>query len=320
MSTHTELVHVAAAAIIDGHGRVLLSLRPDHVHQGGLWEFPGGKVEAGEQVVEALKRELHEEVGVEVEQARPLIRIRHRYPDREVLLDVWRVDRIRGSARGREGQVVEWVEPSQLQRRSMPAADVPIVNAVRLPSTYLITGDPVEPADAFLGRLERALQRGVRLVQLRAKALSRSRYEELARAAVALCHGHGAQVLLNNDADLVETTGADGVHLNGARLAALTDRPLPEHRYWVAASCHNLDEVRKAEQIGADFVVLAPVLPTLSHPDAVPLGWDGLRRITDQARLPVFALGGMTPAHLAQCYAAGAQGIAAIRALWGDET
>jgi 8-oxo-dGTP diphosphatase len=160
----------------------------------------------------------------------------------------------------------------------------------------------------------------VRLVQLRAKALPRPRYEELARAAVPLCHDHGAQVLLNSDPDLVETTGADGVHLNSARLGTLTARPLPERRYWIAASCHNMDEVRKAERIGADFVVLAPVLPTRSHPEAVPLGWDRLRRITEQARLPVFALGGMKPAHLAQCYAAGAQGIAAIRSLWGDET
>ena len=85
------LVHVAVGVLFNACGEVLITRRPDHLHQGGLWEFPGGKVEPGEQVRTALERELKEELGVEVLDARPLIRIHHVYDDRQVLLDVWRI-------------------------------------------------------------------------------------------------------------------------------------------------------------------------------------------------------------------------------------
>ena len=90
-------VHVAAAAIFDDRGRVLISRRPAHLHQGDLWEFPGGKLEPGESVESALHRELYEELGICVQAARPLIRVLHDYHDKSVLLDVWRVDNFTGT-------------------------------------------------------------------------------------------------------------------------------------------------------------------------------------------------------------------------------
>ncbi len=316
MSSASPLIHVACAVIVGTDGRILLSLRPDHVHQGGLWEFPGGKIEAGEEVRSALDRELAEELGIVVRGARPLIRIRHDYPDRSVLLDVWRVDVFEGEPHGREGQRLEWVASEALPERAMPAADVPIVNAVRLPATYLITGEPDAGPQGFLAQLDAALARGVRLVQLRAKTLSDEAYLALAYEVVQMCHRVGAQVLLNGDPAWVEATGADGVHLNGARLQDLSQRPVNSPRHWVAASVHDLAQLRQAEALGVDFVVVSPVLPTASHSGAQTLGWHGLRALTEAALVPVYALGGLSPADLDAAWAHGAQGIAAIRALW----
>ena len=133
-------LHVAAGAIVGADGRILIARRAQHRHQGGLWEFPGGKVEDGEGVREALARELWEELHIEVEQARPLIQIRHRYPDKAVLLDVWRVGRFGGAPAGREGQPLAWAAPEALAGYDFPAANAPIVAAVRLPAVLPLAG------------------------------------------------------------------------------------------------------------------------------------------------------------------------------------
>lgn len=310
-----KFIHVAAAVIVNPAGEVLLALRPMEKHQGGLWEFPGGKVEPGEAVVAALDRELHEEIGIRVTRARPLIRVQHRYPDKAVLLDVWRVDGFDGVPHGREGQAIEWVAPEALPQRAFPAANLPIVTAARLPECYLITPEPGE-FDDFLQRLEQSLEDGIGLVQLRAKSLSDADYKALARLAVALCHCHGARLLLNAPPQWVEEVGADGVHLSSARLMALSERPLGRN-LWVAASCHNALELQHALGIGADFALLSPIKPTQSHPEATPLGWSQMQALIDPLPMPVYALGGMSRTDLPDAFEYGAQGIAAIRALWG---
>ena len=307
-------VQVAAAVIVDRAGRVLVARRAAHRHQGGLWEFPGGKLEPGETARAALSRELREEVGIEVTAARPLIRVWHAYPDKTVLLDVWRVNAFRGEAHGREGQPVAWVAAEALTARDFPAANGPIIRAARLPPLYLVTPEPRD-LDAFCARLNAALQAGARLVQLRAKNLEDRAYQQLARRVIALCRAAGARVLLNAPPPWVEDLGADGVHLSSARLRALSARPLGPH-LWVAASCHDLAELRHAQRIGADFAVLAPVLPTASHSDARPLGWPAFHALSEAAVMPVYALGGMGLDDVPAAFEHGAQGIAAISALW----
>lgn len=316
MATESE-VHVMAAAVFDAAGRVLMARRPDGAHQGGLWEFPGGKLELGEDRYVGLCRELHEEIGIVPTQARPLIQVRHRYADRAVLLDVWRVDAFDGEPHGREGQPLQWLAPDGLPTLAMPAADRPIVSAVRLPDRYLITGPFRDRAD-FEHRLEAALAGGVRLVAMRAKALAESELRTLAEAAIARCRAHGAAVLLNGPPDLAVALGADGVHLSAEGLQALRERPLPPP-LWVAASCHNEAELRQAEAVGADFAVLSPVAPTATHPDATPLGWARAQALLEEVALPVYLLGGVGPEQLVQAWEAGAQGVAGIRAFWGPE-
>lgn len=122
-------VHVAVGVIINGHGEILISRRHTDSHQGGLWEFPGGKVETGESVVEALQRELREELGIEIHASRSLLEVRHDYADKQVLLDVWLIDQYSGQAVGREGQPLCWCAPAELVGYDFPAANQPIVEA-----------------------------------------------------------------------------------------------------------------------------------------------------------------------------------------------
>ena len=307
----TRYLHVVAAVVVDEQDRVLISQRPAHAHLGGLWEFPGGKLEAGETPEVGLKRELHEELGITVHAARPLIRVFHTYPDKSVLLDVWRVTCYSGEPAGLEGQPIDWIAADKLEDRVFPAADKPIIKAVQLPECYLVTP---EPGPRFLEKLERALAGGISLVQLRAKAVSAADYRTLVSAVQSVCRDANVRLLLNADPQLAQQLGADGVHLSSTHLMACSERPAGVQL--VAASCHSQAEVQHAGALGLDFIVVSPVQKTRSHPGAVTLGFDGLRVLTELATVPVYALGGMSEVDLDQAFRHGAQGIAAISGLW----
>ncbi len=124
-----ERVHVAVGVLLNSRGEILISRRHADSHQGGLWEFPGGKLESGENVQAALQRELLEELGIDVQASRALLEVRHDYPDKQVLLDVWLIDRFSGEATGREGQPLCWCPPGELVNYDFPAANHPIVEA-----------------------------------------------------------------------------------------------------------------------------------------------------------------------------------------------
>lgn len=311
-------IQVVAAVLEDGAGRVLLAQRPLTAHQGGLWEFPGGKVEPAESVGEALRRELREEIAIDVRSHRPLIRVWHAYADRTVVLDVHRVTAYGGEATGLEGQRLAWVAPEALGRYPMPAADRPIVGAIGLPDTYVIT--PPDPGDlgAFVVSLKAVLRHGHRLVQLRLPGRNRLEVERCARVALPPCVEAGARLLIHRDFELAKALGAAGVHLTAEQVRSLADRPLPAGRL-VGASCHDADELARAEALGADFAVLSPVLPTASHPGAPHLGWDRFAALVEDARIPVYALGGMSPGLVDTAWRHGAQGVAAIRGLWAGD-
>jgi 8-oxo-dGTP diphosphatase len=313
--TERRLIHVAAGAIADAAGRVLVARRPDEVHQGGLWEFPGGKLHGGETPRQGLDRELAEELGIRVTAARPLIQVRHDYGDRHVLLDVHRVTGYEGIPEGREGQPLEWIAPEAMDPARFPAADRPIITALRLPTRYLITGPDAHDVDGFLARLQQALAQGLALVQLRAHELDDGAYLSLAEAAQALCRRFRARLLLNRAPDVAARVDSDGVHVPARMLAGLRARPLPPNRL-VGASCHDAGELARAAALGLDYALLSPVAATASHPGSRPLGWARFAELVAPATLPVYALGGLGPADLSLAFAHGAQGVAGISGFW----
>ena len=308
-------VHVAAAVIRGQDGRILLAKRPDHLHQGGLWEFPGGKVERGESVRAALARELKEELGIELQSARPLIKVRHDYPDKQVLLDVWEVSSFSGEPHGAEGQPLSWAAPRELGNYQFPAANLPIVSAARLPEHYLITPEALAPAELLQGVRE-ALARGTRLIQLRAPNMFDAQYRDLAVDIQGLCAGK-AQLMLKGPLEWLGDFPAAGWHITAEQLRKYADkgRPFPRER-WLAASCHSAEELALAEQMGVDFVTLSPVQVTETHPHATPLGWERAAELLRASNIPVYLLGGVGPQDRQRAWQAGAQGVAGIRAFW----
>ncbi len=311
-----KCIHVAVGVIGNDNGEILIAQRLAHQPQGGCWEFPGGKVELNESAKQALYRELHEELSIEVKQAAPLITIPFEYSAYSVILDVWRVTRYAGVPYGREGQSVAWVSIDQLDEFSFPEANRAIISAIRLPSRYLITGSPADNPELFMRRLEKALQRGTTLVQLRAKTLSDEAFLSLAERVISRCHHHGAKVLLNGDPTLmVALPEADGIQLSSHRSRRFSERPIATNKL-LGVSCHTREQLQQAVKIDADFALLSPVLKTATHPDVEPLGWHPFAAWVAEVPLPVYALGGMDVSLEDKTRQCGGQGIAAISALW----
>jgi 8-oxo-dGTP diphosphatase len=309
-------VHVVAAVIKRGD-EILIARRPDHVHQGGKWEFPGGKVEPGEAVANALNRELQEELGIQVIDAKPLITIAHDYPDKQVLLDVWRVSQFAGEPQGLEGQEVKWVESECLPDYEFPAANVPIVAAARLPSAYVITPELDGSVDNFVAVLRSLMQDGYRLFQLRIKDCEPSVLKDLIAAIDPLRTEYRARILVNSDMPLDIHSMFDGVHLTSRQLQARGESP--KNMTWVAASCHSQSDIQKAEALGVDFITLSPYRKTQSHPEVMPISADDFHQWVRAAKVPVYALGGVSMKDEPQVLSLGAQGVAGIRGFWPTE-
>jgi len=307
-------VHVVAGVLVDPRGRILLARRTAGRDLAGAWEFPGGKLEPGETPFQALDRELHEELGIRIHSMEPLISVAQAYKDKRIVLDVYRVTRFSGRPRDREKQALAWSPIEKLCTYPMPPADRPVVAALTQPAHYLITPGVVADQVKFLRRIEQALVSGTRRIQLRISPEGSSDVASLASEVKRLCDLSSAQLLLNSDIELAARLHC-GIHLRAAQLMSLDARPLPAG-VTVAASCHNEDELRQAEAIGVDFVVLGPVGKTPSHTDQAPIGWKKFVQLREHVSLPIYALGGLRPADHDTARRHGAQGIAAIRGLW----
>lgn len=340
--TKPTLIHVAVGVIENARGEIFIAKRSDEAHQGGLWEFPGGKVEAGETIVQALDRELFEELGIRVQGCEPLIEIFHDYSCKEsgnkhVRLEIRRVINFSGEPHGKEGQPVCWVAKSELDNFQFPAANKPVIAALKLPKTMVITPEHAEPLEA----LKTCLEAGAGLVQWRqdrlkhAQVLCDTLLEEV-RLAAELCASYLASLQLNCSLELyteIQKQLPDlplGLHLSSDRLVELAtevdtvvgtvlDTAIEGTSGYLGASCHNLEQLEQALAIGCDYGCLSPVLSTRSHPEVHPLGWQEFSRLAGAAKFPVYALGGLSGQDLNQAIEMGAQGVAGISAYWPSQ-
>ncbi len=311
----SEVIEVAAAVILRADGsEFLLAQRPAGKVYAGYWEFPGGKVEAGETVRAALLRELREELGISVSACSPWLTRVFTYPHATVRLNFWRVTAWAGEigiSAPLEHDAVDWQKcgKSASVTPILPA-NAPILKALALPATMAITMGESEGVERQLERLEEALDTGLRLIQVRDKGWPFAQRLWFAEAVRRIAGQRGALVLINDDEDIARRIGADGLHLSAAGLAACLQRP---DFAWVGASCHGADELRRAAELGLDYALLGPVLPTPTHPAATGLGWAEFARLIAGTPLPVFALGGMRSGMLAVAQEHGAHGIALMR-------
>ncbi len=316
-NTAPDRISVAAGILADREGRILVAQRTRPDRYFAQWEFPGGKLERHESVEQALQRELREELGIEVAHAEPLITVRHDYHDRQVTLHVLRVTSYDGIPGGCEGQAIQWLRPDDLDDIALLEGNRPIVRFLQLPDRYVITSTERFGRDHILAKLD-SMRSRVGLIQVREKSLTHEAYRDFVQEVLVRSRRRGAKVLLNADIETVLTLGADGVHLSSARMRACDRRPLPQP-YWVAASCHNQDEIRLAERLQVDFVVLGPVSSTPSHPGVTPMGWERFRELCRTTELPVYAIGGMRHRDLKRAQAVGARGVAMVGGAWGRQ-
>lgn len=320
-----NITHAAVGVIQRDDGWVLLGQRPAGKPWAGYWEFPGGKVEDAETPADALVRELHEELGIEVTQFYPWITRTYDYPAKHnddgtlnsaaktVKLHFFIVNQWQGEPQSLEQQNLSWQQPAQLDVAPMLPANAPIMAALNLPKVYAISNLQEMGEDKFFSAFQQALDNGLQMIQVREKHLTKTALQAFAAKLIELAQPYAAKIFINTDMVLAKQLNAAGVHLTSAQLMALKFKP---EGLLCGASCHHALELTHAAKLGLDYVTLSPVNPTLSHPLAVSLGWAQFSALIKDYPLPVYALGGMQLADLHKARQYAAHGIAVQRAIW----
>jgi 8-oxo-dGTP diphosphatase len=316
-------LHVVAAVIRNSRNEILMAQRPIGKAHAGLWEFPGGKIEPGESPMQALQREIREELDLKIHDAESIGTYLHRDAELTLHLHVFQARSWSGEPLGLEGQAKRWVAAARVHRLMMPSADRPVARDLGLPREYVITPEPPDPLAgsaqrrAWLQSLERTVQgtAACKLVLFRAKHQPLQKLNVIAALARDITAHHGAEILLQDNVELALSWRFGGVSLTSQALNRSSKRNLPVEM-WLAASCHNAAELAHAAKIGCDFVTLAPVQSTQSHPHQEALGWEQFAGLCQQVKMPVFALGGLCTSNLPHAQSAGAWGVAGISGFW----
>lgn len=320
-----NITHAAVGVIRRDNGLVLLAERPIGKPWAGYWEFPGGKIEANEIPEQALKRELHEELGITATLIYPWLTRTFDYaakydaagkletPAKTVKLHFFVVVEWQGKPFGLEKQAISWQNPEKVAVAPMLPANAPIFTALSLPAIYAITNLSELGEAVFFERLKIALEQGLMMIQIREKQLSAEDLRLFAERVIEVASPYEAKVFINSDLELAYELGAAGVHFTAQELMHLQAKP---EGLLCGASCHNEQELAQAEALGLDYVMLSPVQATLSHADASPLGWKSFSDLIADYALPVYALGGMQVVDLHAARLHGAHGIAMQRSIW----
>jgi len=301
----TKITEVAAAVIERPDGTFLLACRPEGKPYPGYWEFPGGKIEPGENPRAALDRELKEELGIEVREATPWITRVYAYTHATVRLHFFRVTAWEGEPQPLEDQAIAWQDVLAPDVSPMLPANAPVLAALALPAVMVVSNAAETGFDAWSLKLSAQVLGERLLVQIREKGLEPQRVQFLLSRALTRGTPFGALIVVNSDCG--EWPQADGVHLTARALMAAAARPAGRV---TGASCHDAHEIAQAAKLGLDYVVVGPVKDTPSHPGAATLGWEGFAVLVRDCPLPAYAIGGLTRADLAEAKRRGAHGVA----------
>jgi 8-oxo-dGTP diphosphatase len=298
-----------AAAVIERPGEFLLAQRPEGKPYPGYWEFPGGKIEAGEDARAALARELKEELDIDVRESSPWITRVYTYTHATVRLHFFRVTKWEGEPKPLEDQDIRWQRVGAADVSPMLPANAPVLAALALPAVMIVSNAHEMGVDRWIARLaERVVDEKV-LVQIREKQANAQQVQHILSRALAHTEPFGSRVVVNSASGRFPQ--CDGIHLTAKALMESAARP---EGALVGASCHDERELAKAEQLGVDYAVLGPVKRTASHPDATPLGWDRFAALARDRAMPIYAIGGFTRADMAEARRNGAHGVALLSA------
>ncbi|MFW8565099.1 Nudix family hydrolase [Orrella sp. 11846] len=317
----SKVTEVAVGLLINASGQVLLGSRPTGKPWAGWWELPGGKIEAGETVLQALTRELQEEINITVQDAIPWVSLVYHYPTTTVRLNIWQVTQWDGTPTPLENQELDWLTPDEaLARDDLLPATYPLLRWLRIPRRYLISHvNHPDNLASFLKTLGQAHAQGIELVQWREPQWQTTLGEQSVKdgflKVLAYCQRLNMKLLVNSVHPESWWTQADGVHLRAQDATNHSERPKLADDQWVGVSAHNAEQLTQARLIKADFAVLGPVLPTASHPGEPTLGWEAFAELAQFAGLPVLTIGGQSNDTYPQARRHGAHGIAGIRHL-----
>jgi 8-oxo-dGTP diphosphatase len=305
----TVKITQVAAAVIERPGEFLLAQRPSGKPYPGYWEFPGGKIEPGEDARAALVRELREELGIEVRAATPWITRVYAYTHATVRLHFFRVTAWDGEPKPLEDQSIAWQRVGAPEVSPMLPANAPVLAALALPPVMVVSDAARLGIDEWLAALgERATSERL-LVQIREKGMGLHGVQNLLSRTLARVEPFGGRVVVNSDCG--RFAQAHGVHLTSRALMEASSRP---DARLAGASCHDERELEHAEKLGLDYAVLGPVSATATHPGATPIGWPRFASLARNRGMPVYAIGGLARRDLPEARIHGAHGVALLRA------
>lgn len=315
-----QRTHVAVGVIYNlTRDSVLISKRSAGQHLAGYWEFPGGKVENNEDVLSALTRELSEELGIDVRKAKSFTTISYDYPDKIVLLDVWKVLEWHGEPANLENQEIRWVHISDLKKYKFPDANKHIIQSILLDPLYVISQDSYTDYAYLLSVTERCFAAGLRIFQLRLKAEKNKIFDDVVNSLSVLARQYNAKLILNGTTSDIKKYSIDGLHMSANEINKYESRPVSED-FILGASCHNEQELLKAAELNVNYAFISPVLVTNSHPGQAAIGWEQFASLASEVSFPIYALGGMSRPEMKTAVAYGAYGIAMIGAIWNSDS
>ena len=306
-------VNVSVAVLINNNRQVLLGQRPHPKSWEGWWEFPGGKIEKGETSVDALYREIDEEIGVKITQFKKWVIRKYSHGGNDITLHFFKVYGWEGEVTSKENQKLVWTHLQNPNVSPILPANLFIQKAFDLPKYYAITNLSETSKKVFFNQLQNRISNGLKMIQVREKNISFDEFKIFSNEVIKICKPKGVKVIINSDVNLAYEIKADGVHLRSKDLISI--KKIPKNLI-VSASCHTQEEIYIAEKLNINFLVLSAIKKTLSHPDIKPIGWDEFENIANRVNTPIYALGGLGVNDYSVALENGAIGIASQRSIW----